>query len=92
MKRRLSSLAAILVAAWVGFAPQWAAACSVCFGNPESGMTQGMRAGIWVLLGVTGVVLAGFVVFIVYLVRRARMFEPSTMGLEVIQQSKERVR
>ncbi len=37
-------------------------------------MTKSMQAGIWVLLAVTGVVLACFGAFIIYLARRARQF------------------
>lgn len=39
------SIAALLVM----FAAETASACSVCFGNPESGMIQGAKAGVLVL-------------------------------------------
>jgi hypothetical protein len=35
-------------------------ACAVCFGNPDSPMTKSLVAGIWVLLGCIGTLLAGF--------------------------------
>ena len=50
-------------------------ACATCFGAPDSPMTQGMNMAIFTLLGVTGVVLGGFVWMIVYLVRRARRYK-----------------
>lgn len=45
-----------------------AAACTACFGNPESAQTQGMNAAILTLLGVTGgvaLVVAGVVLHLV---------------------------
>ena len=50
-------------------------ACATCFGAPDSAQTQGANMAILTLLGVTGVVLGGFVCMIVYLVRRARRFQ-----------------
>ena len=47
-------------------------ACAVCFG--DAGSNQAQNAGIFVLLGVTGVVLGGFAAMSVYFVRRARRF------------------
>jgi hypothetical protein len=46
-------------------------ACSVCFGNSDSKLTQGMLAGVLVLLLVVISVLGGFVVLFVHLARRA---------------------
>jgi hypothetical protein len=51
-------------------------ACAVCFTAADPAITQSLNAGIFVLLGVTGVVLAGFAWFIVSLVRRARAATP----------------
>ena len=67
MRRAL--LAALMLAV-----PRVALACPVCFGQSDSPMAQGVNMGIFFLLGVVGVVLAGFAVFFVYLARRARMF------------------
>jgi hypothetical protein len=55
-------------------APRAALACPVCFGQSDSPMAQGVNMGIFFLLGVIGVVLAGFAAFFVYLARRSRMF------------------
>lgn len=35
-----------------------ALACPVCYGESDSAAAQGINMGIWVLLGVTGVMLA----------------------------------
>ncbi len=47
-------------------------ACSVCFGQSDSPLAQGTNMGIFFMLGVTFVVLAGFGSFIIYLFRRQR--------------------
>jgi len=51
---------------------QAAVACPVCFGSPDSAMTKGASAGIWVLLGVIGFVQLGFVALFVTFWKRAR--------------------
>ncbi len=48
-----------------------ARACSVCFGSSDSQLSQGMLAGVLVLLLVVLSVLGGFVALFVYLARRA---------------------
>ena len=48
-----------------------ALACSVCFGDPNTPMAAGARAGVLVLLGVVVVVLAGVASLIVFWSRRA---------------------
>ena len=48
-----------------------AAACAVCFSTSDPSVVSSLNAGIFVLLGVTAVVLAGFVRFIVSVARRA---------------------
>jgi hypothetical protein len=52
-------------------APRAAQACTVCFGNSDSKLTQGMLAGVLVLLMFVIAVLGGFVALFVYLARRA---------------------
>lgn len=47
-------------------------ACPVCFGAEETGMINGTRLGILVLLGVTLAVQGGFLAFFLYLRKRAR--------------------
>jgi hypothetical protein len=49
-----------------------ASACPVCYSASDPVVTSSLNAGIFVLLGVTAVVLAGFLRFIVSLVRRAQ--------------------
>ncbi len=49
--------------------------CAVCYGDPNSLMMQGLNWGIFVLLGVTTFVLAGFAAFFVQLARRSRLAE-----------------
>ena len=62
-------LSVVLIALVVA---QAAAACPVCFGSPDSPMTKGASAGIWVLLGVIGFVQLGFVALFVTFWKRAR--------------------
>ena len=49
-------------------------ACSVCFGASDSPLAQGTNMGIFFMLGVTGLMLAAFAAFFVYLIRRKRIF------------------
>ncbi len=72
VRRRLDSVSlAILtgLAALLGAQP--ARACSVCFGDPSSGLSQGAQAGMLVLLGVIGVVLTGLASLFGFWMRRA---------------------
>jgi hypothetical protein len=52
-------------------APGAAQACAVCFGNSDSKLSQGMLAGVLVLLLVVLAVLGGFVALFIFLARRA---------------------
>ena len=47
-------------------------ACPVCFGAEETGMINGTRLGILVLLGITLAVQGGFLAFFLYLRKRAK--------------------
>jgi uncharacterized membrane protein len=47
-------------------------ACAVCFQVDPNATTDGVRAAVLVLVGVTTVVLSGFGVFIARFVRRSR--------------------
>lgn len=47
-------------------------ACAVCYGDPQSPLTNGMNMAILSLLGITGGVLAAMVVFFVFVRKRAR--------------------
>lgn len=53
------------------FAPRSVEACSVCFGNSDSKLTQGAMAGVLVLLLVVLAVIGGFVALFIFLARRA---------------------
>ncbi len=57
-KRALVLTALILASSLV---PDFALACGVCYGDPDSPMTKGMNKGILVLLGFVGIVQVGFV-------------------------------
>ncbi len=83
-KRLLLSLAT----AGGAFLPKLALGCAVCYGAPDSPMTQGMNTAIFTLLGVTGVVLGSFVTFMVYLARRARLFHDQSLDSELAQGNK----
>ncbi len=70
--RRLDSLPlAILTGLVALFGAQPALACSVCFGDPNSLLSQGAQAGMLVLLGVIAVVLTGLASLLIFWMRRA---------------------
>jgi len=71
--RRWRWLPGPLVTALVaGLAPPAALACAVCTGSPEAAETQGVRAGVLLLLGVVGLVQIGFTSLFVAIWRRSR--------------------
>jgi len=47
-------------------------ACAICYGESGNPLTEGVSAGVLVLLGVIVAVLGWFTWFIVYFVRRSR--------------------
>ncbi len=51
-------------------------ACSVCFGDPSSAMSQGLTMGVVALVAVTGAVLTAFAVFFIRLGARAKAAAP----------------
>ena len=51
--------------------PAAAEACTVCFGDSNSKLTQGMLAGVFVLLFCVLAVLGGFVALFIFLARKA---------------------
>ena len=68
-----SLVGAALAAGLLSAAP--AAACAVCFGDPNSPITKSAEMGVWFLLAVIVLVEVGFgVFFFVYLRRRVRGF------------------
>ena len=68
MSRCLRCISLLLLA----LLPRQVFACSVCYGAPDALQTQGLNAGILVLLGVLAVVLGGFIAMIVGFIVRAR--------------------
>jgi hypothetical protein len=67
-----------LVAGLLVVVPRAAQACPVCFGENDSPLTAGVRMGVLFMLGLVGLVLAGFASFIVHLARRARLADESS--------------
>ncbi|MAJ73105.1 hypothetical protein CMK13_08875 [Candidatus Poribacteria bacterium] len=53
-------------------------ACAVCFGDPNSKMTQGMNGAIFVLLGFIGFLLVSFGVFFLNFRSRSKKFQKVT--------------
>ena len=75
-RKRLDSLSlALLVCLAALLSAKPVLACSVCYGDPNSAMTQGAQAGVLVLLGVIGVVLTGLASLLVFWMRRAANLE-----------------
>ncbi len=75
-QNRLASMSlAILACLGVLLSSQPALACSVCYGDPNSAMTQGAQAGVLVLLGVVGVVLTGLGSLLLFWMRRAAQLQ-----------------
>ncbi len=71
-RNRLASLSlAVLVCLGALLNAQPALACSVCYGDPDSAMSQGAKAGVLVLLGVIGMVLSGIASVLIFWMRRA---------------------
>ncbi len=68
-RARISLTILACLAALLSAAP--ALACSVCYGDPNSAMTQGAKAGVLVLLGVVGLVLTGLASLLIFWMRRA---------------------
>ena len=50
-------------------------ACPVCFGQSDSPLAWGVNMGVFLMLAVTGGVLAAFATFFIHLMRRARLAE-----------------
>lgn len=66
----------ILALALVAFAPAKLLACATCYGgNIDSSMADGMNWGIFTLLGVVGTVLAAFLTFLIYAIRKSEALE-----------------
>ncbi len=80
---RLGSLPlAILACLLTCLIAQPALACSVCAGDPNSTMVQGVQAGVLVLLAVVGVVLSGVAALLLFWARRAANLKRLVDALE----------
>jgi len=83
--RRAAALRIAALAAAIAACPSAAAACSVCFGaDPKSPWAASINGGIFVLLGVTAVVLGWFVAVILTIRRRAKRWEARKEALQVV--------
>lgn len=60
-------------------------ACAVCYGDAESGLTQGVKNGILVLLGIVAVVQIGFVALFLSFRQRARQIAKQEERIQLIQ-------
>ena len=61
-------------------APRAALACPVCFGQSDSPLAWGVNMGVFLMLAVTGGVLAAFATFFIHLMRRARLAADPVAG------------
>lgn len=70
--RMLKSVLAATLAVLMTFVlPHAASACTICYGEPGNPLTEGVSAGVLVLLGVIVAVLAWFGGMIIFFARRA---------------------
>lgn len=79
---RAASVAGMVVCLALWAAP--ALACSVCYGQEanSSPLITAAKLGVFLLLGITAVLLAGFAKFFFYLGNRARQFESESIANE----------
>ena len=71
----------VLVCTGLLLSAQPALACSVCFGDPTSNISQGAQAGMLVLLGVVASVLLAFASLLIFWIRRAANLESEGWSL-----------
>ncbi len=76
-------VACVLLLCWV--VADGAHACAVCYGDADSGMTQGMNNGILVLLGIVAVVQIGFVALFLSFRQRARRLRERQERFQLIE-------
>ena len=75
LQTRKIVLHGVIIAA--SFLPHVLLACATCYGDPQDPMTHGANMGILTLLGVTAVVLGGFLALLVRLAIRSRRVLPN---------------
>ncbi|MCI0748831.1 MAG: hypothetical protein L0Y58_25775 [Verrucomicrobia subdivision 3 bacterium] len=78
----ISRLILLSLAAALAGLPQSARACSVCFGDPNSPVAQGVVMGVLVLLSVVLAVLGGFTAFGIYMARRSAAASANPVSTE----------
>jgi hypothetical protein len=79
---RLGLLRALTAAAMIIGGSSSAFACPVCFGALETGMIDGAKLGVLVLLVITLAVQGAFVGFFVYLRKRAKRIADIDLDIE----------
>lgn len=84
MSRR-AALRAALTALAAALTPAAARACAVCFGAADSKMTEGMNAGILVLLGFVALVQVGFVAMFLHFRHRSKKLKEQRDSLQLIR-------
>ncbi|HEX5037094.1 MAG TPA: hypothetical protein VFX30_08030 [bacterium] len=75
VRKKFQKIQAALFAALIlpALLHPWSAhACAVCFGDPNSGMSKGIKAGVILLVAVVGVVLGGIASVVISWSRRAK--------------------
>ena len=70
-RRKIIRPLALPVAVWM-LGTRSAGACSVCYGQADDPMIDGARIGVFLLFGLVFLVQIAFVMFFLYLRRRAR--------------------
>jgi hypothetical protein len=87
--RRSRLLASVLIAAAAAAIalslPDPAAACTVCFGDPQSAETRGLRGAILFLLVLVGLVQVGFVRLFWEFRRRSKAIDDRKKQLRVLR-------
>lgn len=83
--QKLPVAGGLLLSLLLGVTP--ALACSVCYGQEAnaSPLLSAARLGVFLLLGITVVLLACFAKFFLYLRNRARLFENDPIAIEWAQ-------
>lgn len=78
----------ILFLALVALAPAKTFACAACYGKSDSAMAVGMNWGIFTLLGIIVPVLAAFLAFLIYAIRKSEALETAAEQEKIPEPSK----
>jgi hypothetical protein len=81
--RSLTLAVSALALAYLPSAPVWA--CTVCFGDPSSSETRGLRGAILFLLVLVGLVQVGFVKLFWTFRRRAKSIDERKKRFQVVR-------